>query len=136
MKKIIIVDHHTLFREGLKFFIENEALGEVVALAKSGQEFLDIISTQQPDLVIMDMEMPLINGAETTINALDIIPGLKVIIVTMPGEMEYYLDIMNTGAMGILLKTSGKKEFEKAIKTVLRGENYFSLELLNQITHI
>jgi DNA-binding NarL/FixJ family response regulator len=79
------------------------------------------------------MQMPIMDGVESTLKALQILPDLKIIIVTMPGEMDYYREILYAGAMGILLKTSGKKEFEKAIKTVLSGENYFSLELLNQI---
>lgn len=136
MDKIIVVDNHTLFREGIKFFIENEGLGIVVAEAKNGHEFLETIKYHQPDLVIMDMEMPVMNGIETTLNVLEIIPDLKIILVTMPGEIDYYLDIMNAGAMGILLKTSGKREFEKAIKTVLKGGNYFSFELLNQMIRI
>lgn len=133
MNKIIIVDDHTLFREGIKLLIENEGLGEVIAEARNGQSFLDILKTQHPDLVIMDMDMPLMDGVETTLNALQMIPNLKILVLTMLSEMANYLEILNAGAMGIVLKTSGKTEFEKAIKIVLNGENYYSYELLKQI---
>lgn len=133
MNKIIIVDNHTLFCEGIKLLIENEGLGEVTAEAKNGQSFLDILKTQQPDLVIMNMDMPLMDGVETTINALQMIPNLRILVLTMLSEMANYLDILNAGAMGIVLKTSGKTELEKAIKIVSNGESYYSYELLKQI---
>lgn len=133
MNKIIIVDDHSLFREGIKLLIENEDLGEVVAEAENGQVFLDMLDHQQPDLVIMDNEMPLMSGLETTSTALRMRPDLKILVLTMLSEMANYLDIVNAGAMGIVLKTSGKTEFEKAIKVILNGQKYFSYELLNQI---
>lgn len=129
----IIVDDHTLFREGIKLLIENEGLGKVVAEAEDGQSFLEILETQHPDLVILDMETPLMEGVETTLKAIKMIPDLRILVLTMFSEMANYLDILNAGAMGIVLKTSGKTEFEKAIKIVLNGENYYSFELLNQI---
>lgn len=133
MNKIIIVDDHTLFGEGIKLLIENEGLGEVIAEAENGQAFLDILKNQHPDLVILNMEMPMMNGVETTLNALQMIPKLKILVLTMLSEMANYLDILNAGAMGIVLKTSGKTELEKAIKNILSGQKYFSYELLNQI---
>ena len=131
--KIIIVDDHSLFREGIKLLIENENLGEVIGEAENGQAFLDMLEHLQPDLVIMDNEMSLMSGLETTSNALRMRPDLKILVLTMLSEMANYLDIVNAGAMGIVLKTSGKTEFEKAIKVILNGQKYFSYELLNQI---
>jgi DNA-binding NarL/FixJ family response regulator len=133
MNKIIIVDDHALFREGIKLLIENEGLGKVIAEAENGQSFLGILKTQQPDLVIMNMDMPMMNAVDTTLYALQMSPNLKVLVLSMLSDMANYLDILNAGALGIVLKTSGKKEFEKAIKTVLNGENYYSNEILNQI---
>jgi DNA-binding NarL/FixJ family response regulator len=81
----------------------------------------------------MDIEMPIMNGLEATILAKAIMPHLKVLMVTMLGEKENYTDVINAGAMGFVLKTSGKQELERAIKTVIGGESYFSNELLRQI---
>ncbi len=133
MNKIVIVDDHSLFREGIKLLIENEGLGKVIAEAENGQEFLDILKVQNPDLVIMNMEIPIMGGLEATKNALKMRPDLKILVLTMLTDMANYLDILNAGARGIILKTSGKTEFEKSIKIILSNENYYSYELLKEI---
>ena len=133
MNKIIIVDDHSLFREGIKLLIENEGLGEVIAEAENGALFLDILETVVPDLVIMDIEMPVMDGLEATKKALKIYPDLKIMVLTMLNQKANYFDMVNAGALGFVLKTSGKQEFEKAINAIMHGESYFSNELLRQI---
>jgi DNA-binding NarL/FixJ family response regulator len=133
MNKIIIVDDHSLFREGIKLLIENEGFGTVIAEAENGQIFLDLLETYSPDLVIMDIEMPVMGGLEATKKALKIQPDLKILVLTMLSEKANYFDMINAGAMGFVLKTSGKTEFEKAINSIISGESYFSNELLRQI---
>jgi len=133
MNKIIIVDDHSLFREGIKLLIENENLGVVVAEAQNGQVFLDILETQHPDLVIMDIEMPVMGGLEAIQKALKVQPDLKILVLTMQNEKLNDFDFVNAGAMGLVLKTSGKNEFEKAIKAIMNNENYFSEDLLKRI---
>jgi DNA-binding NarL/FixJ family response regulator len=133
MNKIILVDDHSLFREGIKLLIENNGLGEVIAEANNGKVFLDQLNSENPDLVIMDIEMPVMNGLEATIKALELYPDLKILVLTMLSEKENYQDMIHAGALGFVLKTSGKKEFEKAITTVMSGESYYSNELLRQI---
>lgn len=133
--KIIIVDDHPLFREGMKLLVEKEGLGEVIAEAENGKVFLDLMHTlkQGPDLVLMDIEMPVMDGLEATAKAKAAWPGLKILVLTMLNDKENYTGMIHAGAMGFVLKTSGKQELEKAIKTVLSGECYFSNELLRQI---
>lgn len=133
MNKIVIVDDHSLFREGIKLLIENESLGEVIAEAENGQAFLNLLASIKPDLVIMDIEMPIMGGLDATKNALKIYPDLRILVLTMLNEKENYLDMINAGAMGFVLKTSGKQEFEKAICNIMNGESYFSNELLRRI---
>jgi Response regulator containing a CheY-like receiver domain and an HTH DNA-binding domain len=133
MNKIIIVDDHSLFREGIKLLIENEGFGQVIAEAENGQVLLELLANNQPDLVIMDIEMPVMGGLEATQKALQIRPDLKIMVLTMLSERANYLDMINAGAVGFVLKTSGKQEFERAIKTIMNGESYFSNELLRQI---
>lgn len=130
---IIIVDDHALFREGMKLLIEKEGMGKVIAEADNGKTFLTMLKKQKPDLVIMDIEMPLMGGLEATAKAIDIFPDLKVLVLTMLNEKENYSEMINAGVMGFVLKTAGKKELETAIQTVLRGESYFSSTLLHQI---
>ncbi len=125
LTKIIIVDDNSLFREGIKFLIEEENLGEIIAEAENGQVFLSMLEKQNPDLVLMDIEMPVMDGLEATRRALAMRPGLKILGLTMFFEMEYLNAMMLSGAMGFVLKTSGKQELENAIKRVIRGETNF-----------
>ena len=133
MNNIIIVDDHSLFREGIKLLIENEGIGQVIAEAKNGQEFLDLLDIHHPDVVIMDIEMPVMGGLEATRKALKLQPDLKILVLTMQSEKANYSDMINAGALGFVLKTSGKKELEKAFQAISNGESYFSNELLRQI---
>lgn len=133
MNKIIIVDDHSLFREGIKLLIENEHLGCVVAEAENGKAFLDLLDQHQPDLVIMDIEMPVMNGLEAIKQGLQRQPKLKFLVLTMLNEKTNYAEIIYAGAMGFVLKTAGKKEFERAINTIMGDESYFSPEMLRQM---
>jgi len=133
MNKIIIVDDHSLFREGIKLLIENEQLGCVVAEAENGIAFLDLLDQHQPDLVIMDIEMPVMNGLEAIKQGLQRQPKLKFLVLTMLNEKTNYAEIIYAGAMGFVLKTAGKKEFERAINTIMGDESYFSPEMLRQM---
>lgn len=133
MNKIIVVDDHSLFREGIKLLIENEGLGIVIAEAENGKQLLELLALHTPDLVIMDIEMPIMNGIEATQEALKIQPAIKVLALTMLSERANYLDMIHAGALGFVLKTSGKIEFEKAIQAISRGESYLSNELLQKL---
>jgi len=131
--KLFLVDDHKIFREGLKHLIEVEEVGTVVAEAGNGQEFLLKLEDATPDIVLMDISMPLMNGIEATQMARDKYPDLKVLALSMHGDEEYYYKMIEAGVKGFLLKDSGIKEIERAIYTVLEGESYFSNELLRQI---
>lgn len=131
--KIIIVDDHKMFREGLKLLIEMEELGQVIAEAENGLIFLELLTNQHPDLVLMDIEMPVMDGLTATQKALSIKPELKILALSMLYEKENYAGMIKAGVMGFVMKTSGKKELEKAIKSVIGGESYFSKELMRQI---
>ncbi|HZK94228.1 MAG TPA: response regulator transcription factor, partial [Prolixibacteraceae bacterium] len=131
--KIILVDDHLMFREGIKLLIETEGMGHVIAEVDNGQELLCLLENQNPDLVLMDIEMPVMGGLEATIKAMIIKPKLKILVLTMLGNKDTYTNMINAGVMGFVLKTSGKQELEKAIKTVIGGEGYFSSELLHSI---
>jgi DNA-binding NarL/FixJ family response regulator len=131
--KIIVVDDHVMFREGLKSLIEQEHLGEVIAEAENGKKFLDLIGNLKPDLVLMDIEMPEMNGLEASEIALQKFPDLKILVLSMFGDEDYYIRLINAGAKGFILKSSGKKELENGIREVASGESHFSNELLRRI---
>jgi DNA-binding NarL/FixJ family response regulator len=105
----------------------------VIAEASDGMEFIDLLASHKPDLVLMDISMPRMNGMEATQKALELMPELKIIAFTMFGEEEYYYKMIDLGVKGFILKSSGINELEKAIQDVMMGESYFSNELLRKI---
>jgi len=125
--KIIIVDDHPLFREVMKL-IEKEGIGKVIAEAKNGQVFLDLMEKFTPDFTLMDIDMPVMDGLEATIKAKAHWPDIKILVLTQFGDRGNYSSLRNAGAVGFVLKTSGKQELEKAIKAVLGDEHYFPEE--------
>jgi DNA-binding NarL/FixJ family response regulator len=126
---IILVDDHQIFRQGLKLFITIENIATVVGEASDGTSFIELLSHLKPDLVLMDIDMPNMTGIEATQKAMELMPGLKIIAYTMFGSEENYDKMTGLGAKGFILKSEGISELEKAIKNVMRGENYFSKEL-------
>jgi DNA-binding NarL/FixJ family response regulator len=131
--KVILVDDHKLFRDGLKFVINQMDDFEVVAEASNGQDFLDTLEHQPADIVLMDISMPELDGVEATRQATAKYPGLKVLVVSMYCDEEYYYQMIQAGVMGFILKESGQSELERAIRSVMNGENYFSQKLLKDI---
>ena len=135
MKKpdIIIVDDHLIFRQGLKSLINSENFASVIGEASNGKEFIELLSHLKPDLVLMDIDMPQMNGMEATQKALELMPELKIIAFTMFSDEDYYYKMIDLGVKGFILKSSGINELEKAIQDVMQGESYFSNEVLRKI---
>ena len=131
--RIIIVDDHLIFRQGLKSLLTTENIALVIGEASNGKEYLELLSNLRPDLVLMDIDMPHMNGMEATQKSLDLFPELKIIAFTMFGDEEYYYKMIDLGVKGFILKSSGINELEKAINEVKQGESYFSNELLRKI---
>ena len=129
LAQIILVDDHPMFREGMKLLIEMEGIGEVVAEADNGQMLLDLLEEITPDLVILDVQMPVMNGLEASKRAILKNPGLKILVLTMTYGNEVFKALKQAGVMGFVLKNSGKQILEQAIKTLIRGKKFFSLEL-------
>jgi DNA-binding NarL/FixJ family response regulator len=105
----------------------------VVAEAGNGKEFLEIVSKHNPDVVIMDINMPVMDGIEATRQAMKTNPDLKVIVLSMFCDEEQYFKIVGTGAKGFVLKSSAYMELEKAILEVSENRNYLSQEVRCQI---
>jgi len=123
---IIIVDDHQIFRQGLKAIINFEGVGTIIGEASNGEEFIEQLASLKPDLVLMDIDMPHMDGFEATQKALTIMPELKIIAFTVFSAAEYYNKMKDIGAKGFILKSSGFYELEKAIEIVMKGDNYFT----------
>ncbi|AHW58836.1 two component transcriptional regulator, LuxR family [Draconibacterium orientale] len=131
---IIIVDDHKIFRDGLILLLSNFDFVSVVGEAANGEEFLELIDNVKPDIVLMDINMPKMNGIEATKLALQKYPELKVIALTSFADDEYIEQMISAGVEGYMLKRSDIEDFEKAIKKVADGGSYFSAEIIKVIS--
>lgn len=127
------MDDHQLFREGLKFLLKEVPWIILSGEAENGKQFMELIKDVKTDIVLMDVSMPEMDGIEASRLALKKYPGLKIIALTMFGEEHYYYQMIKAGARGFVLKKSGSQELIDAIEKVLKGEFYFSNDLLVNI---
>ena len=124
--RILLVDNHTLVRAGLRAILQNIEGIQVVAEAGDGREALSLIADCQPDVVLMDVAMPDMNGLEATARVVKEFPQTRVIILSMHAQEEYVLQALRLGAMGYVLKDAGVGELELAIRASFQGETYLS----------
>jgi DNA-binding NarL/FixJ family response regulator len=130
---VSIVDDHELFRDGLKLVLTQLNPDIKISEFSNGQDFLMSLETQVPEIILMDINMPVLNGRETTRRALEKYPDLKIIAVTMYGEENYYMQMIEAGVKGIILKKSGRYELEQAIHEVLDGGSFFAQEIIKKM---
>ncbi|MFN8206703.1 MAG: response regulator transcription factor [Bacteroidales bacterium] len=128
--RVFIVDDHNLFRNGLKLLLNTSSNIRVTGEADNGKQFLDCLPDCLTDVVLMDIDMPVMDGITATREAIQRYPDLKIITLSMFGEEEYYFKMIDAGARGFLLKNSDISELRNAIQTVMEGRTYFSEELL------
>lgn len=131
--KVFLVDDHKLFRNGLVLLLGGEKDIEVVGEAANGREFIDSLAEEVPDVVLMDIDMPLMDGVSATAKACSEHPELKVLTLTMYGDENYYYRMIDAGAKGFILKDSDIEEVIRAIRSVHGGGTYFSEEILYDV---
>ena len=129
--KIAIIDDHQLFREGVKRILEFEKSFEVVAEGDDGSEALQLVKTYNPDVVIMDINMPQMNGIEATRELVEKYPDTKVIILSIHDDENYVTHALQTGAEGYLLKEMDADALIDAVRVVADGGSY----LHPKVTH-
>ncbi|MFN8254912.1 MAG: response regulator transcription factor [Bacteroidales bacterium] len=131
---LVLVDDHDLFREGLKFLLAQVESMNIVGEAATGKEFLTLLETvETPDVVLLDINMPDMNGIEACKLATQKYSELKIIALTMSDGQEYYFKMIQAGARGFVLKTAGKNTLEQAIKDVMAGGSFFPEDILRKI---
>jgi DNA-binding NarL/FixJ family response regulator len=116
-------------RKGLRFLLEQQPDVEIVGEASDGREAVRIAEETSPDVVIMDIAMPLLNGIEATAQIVKRKPDIGVIILSMHSDEDYLLSALNAGAKGYLLKDSAEADLVRAIQAVRRGTPFFSPEI-------
>lgn len=135
--KIIIADDHPIFREGLTTMLNRQEEIELIGEASSGLEVLSLMEKQLPDVIIMDILMPGLNGIETTKRIRDLYPAVEVLALSMSEQETSITGMLAAGARGYLLKNAGKEEVLNAIKTAAMHKPYFcegSSKKLSRIT--
>ena len=128
MKKInvLLVDDHTVVRQGLRALLQSEEDIEVSGEAENGRQAVMLARKTPPDVVVMDIAMPLLNGLEATRQILKMIPTARVLVLTSYGDDECVEQMMQAGASGYLIKQTAANDLLKAIREVQRGNAFFS----------
>jgi len=128
MKKIsvLLVDDHTVVRQGLRALLQAEEDMEVAGEAENGRQAVGMARKDPPDVIIMDIAMPLLNGLEATRQILKNQPSAKVLVLTSYGDDDCVTQLMKAGAVGYLIKQTAANELLKAIREVYRGNAFFS----------
>ena len=123
---ILLADDHTLVRQGLRKILEEQPDWEVVAEASDGRETVRQALSLQPEVVILDIGMPVLNGIEATRQIARRFPGINILILSMHAEEAYIVQAMKAGARGYLLKDSADNELIRAVAAVAAGKSFFS----------
>jgi len=131
--RVILADDHTLVRAGLRSLVEQLNNVTVVAEAKDGHEVLTLVATHHPDVVLMDLSMPGMNGLEAALRLKKEHPQVRIIVLSMHASEEYVLQALRAGAAGYLVKDSAPLELGLALQAVARGETYLSPPISRQV---
>ncbi len=127
--KILIADDHEVVRDGLKIILNSLGNITIAGEVANGEEAVKMYNSLKPDLVIMDISMPGMNGIEATRIIKEGDPSAKILILTMHDNQEYLNQIIRSGAKGFVLKNTDKEELLEAVRTVASGENFFSKDI-------
>ena len=131
--KIVLVDDHQMFRDGVKSVLSDEENIEVVGEVGNAKDLYELLKTQSPDLVITDISMPDISGIELSKYVSESFPGIKILILSMHSNEEFITKALNAGANGYLPKDTSMNELLEAINTIYKGDNYFNKDISNTI---
>ena len=124
--RVLLVDDHVLVRAGIRTLLDQLPGVAVVAEASDGREALQLAAEHRPDLVILDVAMPVLNGIETTARLHRQFPAIRVLVLSMHSNEEYVQQAVRAGAAGYLLKKSAVAELEAALRAVQAGRTYLS----------
>lgn len=131
--KIVLADDHKIMREGLKALLEKQQDIQVVAEAENGLDAVRLAQKLKPDLVIMDIGMPGLNGIEATRQIIADAPGVRVVALSMHSDRRFVMEMLKVGASGYLLKDSASEELTSAIRTVAAHQPYLSPKITDVV---
>lgn len=131
--KIIVADDHQMFIDGIKSLLAGYEEIKIVAEANTGIEVLDALLKYETDVVLLDINMPKMNGLETMRRIRKDFPDVQVIMLTMYNTQEHIAQVIAAGAKGYILKNTGKEELINSINTVFKGETFFSKDVTDKV---
>jgi DNA-binding NarL/FixJ family response regulator len=131
--RVLVADDHALFRYGLKAMLTNAEGFDVVDEAATGEEVVEKVAQAQPDIIIMDIQMPGMNGIEATRRVLESNPSIGVVVVTMFEDDDSVIAAMRAGARGYILKGADAEEVLKVVSAVAEGEAHFGPEIARRL---
>ena len=126
MIRILLADDHALVRQGFRMILEAQADMEIVGQAGNGREAVELASKLHPDVTVMDVAMPELNGIEATRRITTVSPRTRVLALSMHKDSMYVREILRAGARGYLLKDSGDADLVAAVRAVAKGDGYIS----------
>lgn len=129
--RIVLADDHPMIRAGFKSMLDKNERFEIVGEAGNGKELIDCAIEVNPDIILVDISMPVMSGLDVLEELSKNIPGVRLIVLSMHEEREYILQALKSGAVGYLLKNIERFELERAIMTVYEGGKYFSPMVTN-----
>jgi two-component system, NarL family, response regulator NreC len=124
--KLLLADDHTIVRQGLKLILSANGEFEVVGEAANGREAIELASKLKPDVVVMDVAMPELNGIEATRRMVEANSRIKILVLSMHKEAVYVREILRAGARGYILKDAIDTELLNAVRSVAKGDGYIS----------
>lgn len=131
--KVLLVEDHTILRKGIKALLEKEFGIEVIGEAEDGIEAMKAVEKSQPDIVLLDISLPYLNGLEITRKISKRYPKIKVLILTMHNSEEYVIELLTAGAKGYIIKQAAPNELISAIRSVSEGFIYLSPEISKKV---
>lgn len=131
--RVLLADDHTILRQGLRKILEADPSFEVVGEAGDGREAVKKAEALKPDVVVMDISMPILNGIEATRQIAKSLPKTKILILTVHENDQLATEILNAGATGYLLKDAASEELIAAIRAVYRGDSYLSPSIAKRV---
>jgi len=131
--RILIADDHPLFRKGMRTLLTATAETEVIGEATTGQEVIELAATLQPDVILMDLQMPGVNGIEATRQILQTSPHIRILVITLFEDDASVFSALRAGARGYVLKDTKEEEMVRAIRAVGSGEAIFSPSIATRL---
>jgi DNA-binding NarL/FixJ family response regulator len=131
--RVLVVDDHAILRDGIRTLLERQVDIDVVGEASNGREAISLLDTLQPDIVLMDIAMPEMNGLEATRQIASTYPDMRILILTQHDNREFIVPLLQAGASGYILKKSGGRELINAIREVYEQGAFIEPKITRQL---